>query len=203
MNFYHAKLVWNSIMKINRTPSKRANNMRFESVGPDGIKGSKITLNVQLLAITIFHFWRAYFCRCLSHLLSSALSNEKWLLVTRVYTGPAIHNKALTAGVLCPDPFSRRLSLSLRDCDQPPGTVHTVHMYCTHCTGVHTNHPLDSHLSPLSSLRMAGAGHWTEPTLVTRSLSSGIGSSPLVNTIHWMYRIQLSAKEGYLIYQHA
>ena len=178
--------------------------LTIQRMGPDGIKGSKITFNVQLLAITIFYFWRAYFCRCLSHLLSSALSDEKWLLVTRVYTGPLSITRLWQPGVLWPRPILSEAP-SFTEGLWPAATGH-----CTHCTltvhtvQVYTNHPLDSHLSRLSSLRMAGAGaHWTEPTPVTRSLSSGIGSSPLENTIHWMYRIQLSAKEGYLIYQHA
>ena len=178
--------------------------LTIQRMGPDGIKGSKITLNVQLLAITIFHFWRAYFCRCLSHLLSSALSNEKWLLVTRVYTGPAIHNKALTARSVVSRPILSE-ALSVTE-GLWPATGH-----CTHCTHVlyslyRCTHQPSTWLASLSVLFPSDGRcwvPWTEPTPVTRSLSSGIGSSPLVNTIHWMYRIQLSAKEGYLIYQHA
>ena len=130
----------------------------IQRMGPDGIKGSKITLNLQLLAITIFHFWRAYFCRCLSHLLSSALSNEKWLLVTRVYTGPAIHNKALTARSGVPRPILSE-ALSVTE-GLWPATGH-----CTHCTHVlyslyRCTHQPSTWLASLSALFPSDGRCW-------------------------------------------
>lgn len=87
--------------------------LTIQRVDPDGIKSSKITFHIQLLAKTILHFWRAYFCSP-PHLLSSAVSNEKWLLVTRVYTVPlSITSLWHRSDVLWPRPIlSEALSVT-------------------------------------------------------------------------------------------